>query len=614
MRTVQGAVKGQIARIPGLKSGVLSSLTRPFSLCPAPMPIFNQSIRRKIVGIALGLIVLMLVTSILSMVMSSQVGVLLDELTNRYIPAYGDLARANIRSLERSVALRRMVMMKMQASSDEEAYAARLREFEEADRKIEEEAEGARKLINAIIDDPRTPSDNAALARIEIRIETAVTELRRDLNEDHAKLLKQVDAKQMAEARGTLEHIDAIRDQFNRKFDAIRADMLTQVFASTSQVMSHQRQAIIVSGIVTLLAAIVGFAFALLVSGGITRPVRLLLAGTRQVEAGRFDKTIAVSTQDEIGELAAAFNRMIEQLRHNERIRETFGRYIDPKVVQGLIERPEVAIDGQRRVMTIMFCDMSGFTSMSEGMTPRGLVKVMNHYFTVMSAPIRSNRGVIDKYIGDAIMAYWGPPFIEEDEPALLAGCAAIDMADQVPALQKQLPDLLGIRAMPVPCDLRIGIATGEVLTGSIGSELMMSFTVMGDAVNLASRLEAVNKVYGTRILISQATADAVGERLELREIDRLAVAGQSAPQAIFEVMARAGVLTAAQDSLRTHYAEGLAAYRARRFDEARAAFNAALEAVPGDGPSRALLARIAQFEVNPPDERWDGAWRLEQK
>ncbi|MBB4259647.1 MULTISPECIES: adenylate/guanylate cyclase domain-containing protein [unclassified Bradyrhizobium] len=578
------------------------------------MPIFNQSIRRKIVGIALGLIVLMLVTSILSMVMSSQVGVLLDELTNRYIPAYGDLARANIRSLERSVALRRMIMMKMQASSDEEAYAARLREFEDADRKIEEEAERARKLINAIIDDPRTPSDNAALARIETRIETAVGELRRDQKESHARLLNQIDAQQMAEARGTLEHIDALRDQFNQKIDAIRADMLKQVFASTSQVIGHQHQAIIVSGIVTLLAAIVGFAFALLVSSGITRPVRLLLAGTREVEAGRFDKTITVSTQDEIGELAAAFNRMTEQLRHNERIRETFGRYIDPKVVQGLIDRPEVAIDGERRVMTIMFCDMSGFTSMSEGMTPRGLVRVMNHYFTVMSGPIRSNRGIIDKYIGDAIMSYWGPPFIEEDEQALLAGIAATEMVDQVPALQKQLPDLLGIRAMPAPCDLRIGIATGEVLTGSIGSELMMSFTVMGDAVNLASRLEAVNKVYGTRILISQATADAIGARLELREIDRLAVAGQSAPQPIFEVMARAGALTAAQDSLRTHYAEALAAYRARRFDEARAAFNAALEAVPGDGPSRTMLGRIAQFETKPPEEGWDGAWRLEQK
>lgn len=578
------------------------------------MPLFNQSIRRKIVGIALGLIVLMLVTSILSMVMSSQVGLLLDELTDRYIPAYGHLARANIRSLERSVALRRMVMMKMQEASDEEAYAARLKEFEEADRKIEEETSGARKHINAIIDDTRTPSDNAALARIDTRIETAVFELRQGMTEDHAKLLKQIDGKQMAEARGTLEHLDALRDQFNQKIDGLRADMLKQVFASTSTVISRQHQAIIISGIVTVLAAVVGFVFALMVSSGITRPVRLLLAGTREVEAGRFDKTITVSTQDEIGELAAAFNRMTEQLRHNERIRETFGRYIDPKVVQGLIDRPEVAIDGQRRVMTIMFCDMSGFTSMSEGMTPRGLVKVMNHYFTVMSGPIRNNRGVIDKYIGDAIMAYWGPPFIEEDEPALLACFAAIDMADQVPALQKQLPDLLGIRAMPAPCDLRIGIATGEVLTGSIGSELMMSFTVMGDAVNLASRLEAVNKVYGTRILISQATADAIGSACELREIDRLTVAGQSVPQAIFEVMSKAHGLSVPQESLRARYAEGLAAYRAQRFDEARTAFNAALEAVPGDGPSRTLLARIAQFDANPPDADWDGAWRLEQK
>ena len=578
------------------------------------MPLFNQSIRRKIVGIALGLIVLMLVTSILSMVMSSQVGVLLDELTERYIPAYGHLARANIRSLERSVALRRMIMMRMQAAAEEEAYAARLREFEEADRRIDEEAESARKLINAIIDDSRTPSDNAGLARIETRIETVLTELRQGMNENHARLLKQVDAKEMTEARGTLEHLDTIRDQFNQKIDAIRADMLRQVFASTSTVISRQRQAIIISGIVTVLAAVVGFAFALLVSSGITRPVRLLLAGTREVEAGHFDKTITVSTKDEIGELAAAFNRMIEQLRQNERIRETFGRYIDPKVVQGLIDRPEVAIDGQRRVMTIMFSDMSGFTSMSEGMTPRGLVKVMNHYFTVMSAPIRTHRGVIDKYIGDAIMAYWGPPFIEEDEPALLACFAAIDMADQVPALQKQLPDLLGIRAMPAPCDLRIGIATGEVLTGSIGSELMMSFTVMGDAVNLASRLEAVNKTYGTRILIAQATAETIGTACELREIDRLTVAGQSVPQAIFEVMSKAHGLSVPQETLRTRYAEGLAAYRARRFVEARAAFNAALEAVPGDGPSRTLLARIAQFETDPPDEAWDGAWRLDSK
>jgi len=142
----------------------------------------------------------------------------------------------------------------------------------------------------------------------------------------------------------------------------------------------------------------------------------------------------------------------------------------------------------------------------------------------------------------------------------------------------------------------------------------MMSFTVMGDAVNLASRLEAVNKVYGTRILISQATAEAIGSRLGLREIDSLAVVGQSVPQPVFEVMGRASALTAPQEGLRAHYAEGLAAYRACRFADARAAFNAALESIPGDGPSQTMLARIAQFETAPPAADWDGAWRMDSK
>jgi class 3 adenylate cyclase len=239
---------------------------------------------------------------------------------------------------------------------------------------------------------------------------------------------------------------------------------------------------------------------------------------------------------------------------------------------------------------------------------------VMNHYFTLMSGPIRAQRGVIDKYIGDAIMSYWGPPFVEDAEQAMLACLAATEMVELVPALQQQLPDLLGIRAMPAPCDLRIGIATGEVLTGSIGSELMMSFTVMGDAVNLASRLEAANKVYGTRILIAEATAAALGSNFELREIDRVAVAGQSVPHPVFDVMGKAGALTEAQAALRAHYAEGLAAYRARRFDDARKAFTAALESVPGDGPSKTLLARIDQWQVEPPPADWDGAWYMTQK
>jgi class 3 adenylate cyclase len=576
---------------------------------------FHHSLRHKIVGIALGLIVLMVITSVLSMIMSARVGHLLNELTIKYIPAYGHLARVDIRSIERSLALHRMVIAKMQVPPDDEGYATRLRLFQEKDSEIEQEADAARKLINAIIDDISTPSDNAALARIDTRIDNAITDLRRLLRDEDAELLKQLDSKDLVRVRGTLARVDTLREEFTQKIDAIRANMLSQVFASTSTVIRNQQKEIVVSAIVTALAATLGLGFALLVSGGITRPVRLLLEGTRQVEAGRFDQLVSVSTRDEIGQLSAAFNRMVEQLRRNVRIRETFGRYIDPKVIEGLIDRPEVAaIDGQRRVMTVMFCDMKGFTSMSEGMTPQGLVKVMNCYLTIMSEPIRTHRGIIDKYIGDAIMAYWGPPFIEESDEARFACLAAIDMVNRVPALQKQLPELLGIRAIPAECDVKIGIATGEVLAGSIGSELMMSFTVMGDAVNLASRLEAINKVYGSRILISQTTAAAVGGALELRELDRLTLIGQRMPQVVFEVMGRSGALTNRQELLRTRYLDGLAAYRARRWEDARNSFESALEASPSDGPSRALLSRIGGLRAKPPPPDWDGSWQIEHR
>src|SRR6201985_1109162 len=185
--------------------------------------------------------------------------------------------------------------------------------------------------------------------------------------------------------------------------------------------------------------------------------------------------------------------------------------------------------------MTVLFCDMKGFTSLSEGMMPQGLVKVMNHFLTAMSEQVRTNHGVIDKYIGDAVMSYGGPPFTEIGEDARLASCAAIGMLGRITALRTELPELLGVRAAGSECDVRIGIATGEVLVGSIGSEFMMSYTVMGDTVNLASRLVGANKLYGTRCLIAEATMVAAALDVDVREIDRIVVTGQTTPQAVFE-------------------------------------------------------------------------------
>jgi class 3 adenylate cyclase len=578
---------------------------------------FRKSIKQKIVGIAAGLIVLAVVTSALSMIMAARVGHLLDELSNRYIPAYGNLVRTNVKSLERAVAARQMIIAKMENPPDDASYALHLKTFQSIDPEIDREAQAARKQIAAIIDDTSTPSDNAALGRLDDRIETAISDLRERLDEQGATLLKQFDAHKFDEAKSTMARAEALRAEFDRKVDGIRTDMMNQVFASAATVMQEQRQAIWISAGVTGIAAVLGFVFAMMVGSGITRPVLRLLEGTREVEAGRLDRSIDVTTRDEIGQLSAAFNRMIERLRQNQRIRETFGRYIDPRIAESLLSETATAAaaaEGQRRVMTVMFCDMKGFTALSEGVTPQGLVKIMNRYLSSMSEPIHAHRGVIDKYIGDAIMAYWGPPFIEEADQAKSACTAAIDMIARLPSLRTELPELLGVRTISADCDLRIGIATGEALVGSIGSEYMMSFTVMGDTVNLASRLESANKAYNSRCLVSEATAKMCAADFDVREIDRVVVTGLSQPQTIYQIMGRKDALSPQQRQLCAHYAAGLAAYRARRWDEARAAFSAALKAMPEDGPSIALLARVENLSGNPPPVDWDGSWHMESK
>jgi adenylate cyclase len=560
------------------------------------------------------LIVLMTITAILSMVWVIEVGRDLQELTDSYIPAYGSLARTNIRSLERALALRRMVIEKLQSPSSGDKSAVIRNVIDAKGVEVEREARAARALINGLIEKGETLGDETALARLDSHIDTAMADTRRELNAEIEPLLAALDSGDAKATADSLERVDALRDDLNQKLDAVRADMLAIVKADAAKTVQKQRQAMIIAAVLTALAAALGLVFAVLVSGGMTRPVRRLLEGTRAVEAGRLDQILTVTSQDEIGHLTVAFNRMVEQLRHKERMRETFGKYVDPRIVEGLIDRPMLAIDGQRRVMTVLFCDVKGFTGASEGMTPQGLVKVMNRYFSVMSAPIRDHGGVIDKYIGDAIMAYWGPPFTENADQARLASLAALDMLERVAPLRAEFPELLGVRSLPISFDIRIGIATGEALVGSIGSELMMSYTVMGDTVNLASRLEGANKVYGGRVLVSAATVAGADEAIETREIDQVVLLGQTQQQAIFEIMGRKGELTPAQVELRTRFSEGLAAYRARRWDEALRAFAAALESVPNDGPSMTFIKRIDGLVTNPPGDGWDGSWHLEQK
>jgi adenylate cyclase len=220
---------------------------------------------------------------------------------------------------------------------------------------------------------------------------------------------------------------------------------------------------------------------------------------------------------------------------------------------------------------------------------------------------------VLFRSIGDAIMAFWVPPFVEANEQARFACQAALDQLSALEAFRAEVPDLIGMRRDLPLIDIRIGLATGEVVVGSVGSEHARSFTAMGDTVNFGSRLEGVNKLYGTRILIDATTRDMAGDAIEAREIDRVRVVGREEPLAIHELVAMHGDLPADRQALSTAYAEGLDHYRRAEWPAARRAFSAALDAVPGDGPSTVMLDRLTAFENHAP-ESWDGVWRLDKK
>jgi adenylate cyclase len=227
---------------------------------------------------------------------------------------------------------------------------------------------------------------------------------------------------------------------------------------------------------------------------------------------------------------------------------------------------------------------------------------------------IHEHHGVIDKYIGDAVMAFWSAPFSAGDDHASDACLAALAQQEAMIALRAQLPEITGMRRNPPKLVIRMGIATGEAVVGTVGSAAARSYTVIGDTVNLASRLESVNKVYGTSIILSEETYRLAQQVIEARELDLITVAGKTEPVRIYEAMGRAVELSSEQNELRDLFAGGIAAYRRQDWDEAQTHFESCLRTTAEDGPTHLFLERIALLRSTQPPADWNGIWHLSEK
>jgi adenylate cyclase len=301
--------------------------------------------------------------------------------------------------------------------------------------------------------------------------------------------------------------------------------------------------------------------------------------------------------------------RMIREERAKRNIRKSFSQYLSPGVIELIEKDPEKYIrpGGDSKELTVLFSDIRGFTTISEGLTPDQLVQLLNEYLGQMTEIVFATDGTLDKYIGDAIMAFWGSPYPQEDHASRSCSCA-LRMSRGLATLNAKWQ-----AAGRPPISIGIGLNTGLVNVGNMGSARRLSWTVMGDNVNLASRLEGITKQYHVQIVISEATYRQVCSQFVCRGLDKIRVKGKNLPVNIYELMDVADQKSK-YEPLLERFDQAMAAYRMQNWTEAIAKFSAALAKFPDDGPSQVFLERAIEFSQTAPGGEWDGVYVMKTK
>ncbi|MCF7927941.1 MAG: adenylate/guanylate cyclase domain-containing protein [Spirochaetales bacterium] len=369
---------------------------------------------------------------------------------------------------------------------------------------------------------------------------------------------------------------------------------------------------------------VLGIILLLIFAGYLTRPVAKVVAAMKDIiSRNDLSSRVAVEYNDEIGTLAHTFNIMIGELdrsyqqiksyafkavlaqKNEMKIRNIFQKYVPKDVIDSFFTNPESMLVGENRVLAILFSDIRSFTTISEGFMPDELVTALNRYFEIMVEIIMNNEGIIDKYIGDAIMAFFGAP-VKHENDAFLALMAALDMQEALEKFNKEQ-----IEAGKPAFNTGIGINYGIVTVGNIGSEKKMDYTVIGDMVNLASRLEGLTKEYKQGLIFSESVFRKTKDQIHCRLIDKVRVKGKTVGENIYT--ARRELSDREKRAWGYHHG-GLKRYYARDFEGAIKQFQGVLELLPDDFIAKMYIERCRQYIASPPPENWNGIHIMKSK
>lgn len=457
-------------------------------------------------------------------------------------------------------------------------------------------------------------SDRLLMARLTGELQSLETEVHRfcvaaDLPIALVTKSQWSQAKEAVEKLRDFEYLDPIISGLRQKANDL-------ALASLAETRANIQNIIWTNAVIFLAASLLGFVVFLLITGRLQNAFRRLTSAFHDTAEGKFSDPLPVTSSDEIGDLTCSFNSMVDQLKSKEKLRQAFGQFLDPRIVANVINplTGELRASADRRKATILFSDIAGFSGIGEQLTAANVVGLLNHYFTAATTGIRRHHGIVDKYIGDAVMAFWTTPFSEGENQARDACFACLEMRPAFAQIEKDISQITGLRRNIPKFHVRLALATGDTLIGTIGSATTKSFTVIGDTVNLASRLEGVNKVYGTDLIINEDCFRLAELEIEAREIDLLTVYGKTEPVRIYELLGKQGQIDPTLDELRHAFAPALQHYRDQNWVEAEKAFQKCLKIKSHDGPTLEFLSRLATFARTPPPKNWNGVWQTASK
>ena len=572
---------------------------------------FRQTIAAKIFGLA---IILLLLTIALAGFLLYEVTRTKQDLTvvaNFDVPLTQSLARLHEFGLRRRLAFERWFGALNAAEPNREIVAEATENYALFTRKLTDEFSTARHIIDAY---PKNGPGSHTLAEVETLLDQ-IQPAYKTINNRQREVLDMQRAGQHDKANEQLNLLNDLQGTVQNQRESVNSKMAAWSGSAAKATEQRERRVFWLTIAATTSTVLLGLAVAALITNRLSRPVRSLANAMRDVQGGNLNIELPVSSSDEVGRLTDSFNFFVKELRSKERLKQTFGKYIDPRILEHVLAQPGAeAVGSGRREMTVLFADLVGFTGLSERLTPLLMVTLLNRHFGLQALAVQEHHGVVDKFIGDSIMAFWGQPFVKPEEHAVLACRAAQAQLAALDTLRRELPDITGLRRDAPVIDLGIGICTGEVVVGNIGSENTRSYTVIGDTANLAARLERANRVYGTQILIGESTARAIGSEFEIREIDTIFVKGKIETTRVFELMSAAGQLSGELGRLRERYDAARRSYLAQDWETAAATFRECLEIRPKDGPSRVFLERVQALRRNPPGKDWNGVWQLVEK